>query len=320
MPSSWNLYVKDPNSLNKLTGNEKGEIIYHIKYLWDNFPENFDDCVKLALDRFHNNFAKKIGQLLNAYPKDSLTSSNQPFWTAGKRCPHVINFDKNNELHYKYIYHTSLLIAEMFNIESGNINSVIENYEEPTLKFDKTIISTSDKEEKEKENNKYLKMINVKLPEIELMREIKINVIEFEKDDDMNHHIDFINCTSNLRATNYDIEPVDRLKTKLIAGKIIPAISTTTSIVSGLVSIEMLKYIFGKREVKYFKDTFFNLALSFIGQSDPMECESFTLNNRRFTKWDYIDINENVKVSDLFNKLEILFNIKIDTLIYQTKC
>lgn len=59
---------------------------------------------------------------------------------------------------------------------------------------------------------------------------------EFEKDDDSNGHIDFITAASNLRATMYGIENADRFKTKRIAGRIVPAIATTTAAVSGLVS------------------------------------------------------------------------------------
>lgn len=60
--------------------------------------------------------------------------------------------------------------------------------------------------------------------------------LTFEKDDDSNGHVDFITAASNLRATMYNIELADRLKTKRIAGKIIPAIATSTAAVSGLVS------------------------------------------------------------------------------------
>lgn len=62
-----------------------------------------------------------------------------------------------------------------------------------------------------------------------------MNPLQFEKDDDSNGHIDFVASASALRARMYSIEPADRLKTKRIAGKIIPAIATATAAVAGLV-------------------------------------------------------------------------------------
>lgn len=67
-------------------------------------------------------------------------------------------------------------------------------------------------------------------------------VLSFEKDDDHNGHIDFITAASNLRAKMYSLEPADRFKTKRIAGKIIPAIATSTAAVSGLVSLLFFEF------------------------------------------------------------------------------
>ena len=46
-------------------------------------------------------------------------------------------------------------------------------------------------------------------------------------------------CVQNLRASMYGIEVVDRLKIKRIAGRIVPAIATTTAAVAGLVSLSL---------------------------------------------------------------------------------
>merc|ERR1711881_201101 len=64
---------------------------------------------------------------------------------------------------------------------------------------------------------------------------------DFEKDDDLNFHIQFITAAANLRADNYTIPNSDFQKVKLIAGRIIPAIATTTASVCGLVMFELFK-------------------------------------------------------------------------------
>lgn len=128
---------------------------------------------------------------------------------------------------------------------------------------------------------------------------------EFEKDDDSNFHIDFINAASNLRARNYKITECDRNKTKMIAGKIIPAIATTTAMITGVVSNEIFKFAQGFNDIAKFKNAFCNLALPLITfaqpdeivrfkskEFDPIMCGPVTCIPEGYTNYDKVVINE----------------------------
>lgn len=54
--------------------------------------------------------------------------------------------------------------------------------------------------------------LKVKLAKIPVKSIDPLTPIDFEKDDDTNHHIEFITAASNLRAENYEIPPADRMK------------------------------------------------------------------------------------------------------------
>jgi len=128
---------------------------------------------------------------------------------------------------------------------------------------------------------------------------------DFEKDDDSNFHVSFIAAAANMRARNYSIPEADFHKVKMIAGKIIPAIATTTAMTTGLVCAELLKLVNHKdRKVEEFKNAFVNLALPLWVMSEPlppMQTKSKDYDPiimgpvwakpEGFTTWDKVDMN-----------------------------
>lgn len=310
-PESVNMYLSQPNYIDqtlKQAGNEKQTLEHLRSFLVTDKPLTFDDCIVWARNQFESQFNNGIQQLLYNFPRDSKTSSGQPFWSGPKRAPTPLKFDDSNPTHLGFIVAAANLHAFNYGIKNPGVDKdyyrkIVENMIVPEFVPSSSVKIQADENEPDPnvergssftDQDEIAKLVS-SLPSPKSLAGFRLNPVEFEKDDDTNHHIDFITAASNLRAENYDIPQADRHKTKFIAGKIIPAIATTTALVTGLVALELYKLVDGKKDIEQYKNGFVNLALPFLGFSEPI----------RSPKGKYMGKQGEVTIDRIWDRFEV---------------
>ncbi|KAJ9096313.1 hypothetical protein QFC20_006451 [Naganishia adeliensis] len=303
-PTNVNLYLSSPNFVEQLkaSGQQLDQLKTVRKYLVQDRPRSFEECIEWARLKFEEDYVNEIKQLLYNLPKDQLTSTGQPFWSGPKRAPEPLEFDINDPIHYEYLVSAANLHAFNYGLKGDRDPAVFKRIPEFQPRVAKIQVRDDEPVTNEPEGGEEdVNGILANLPQPSDMAGFRLNPVGFEKDDDSNHHIDFITAASNLRALNYSITTADKHRTKLIAGKIIPAIATTTALAVGLVCLELYKIIDGKTDLEQYKNGFVNLALPFFGFSEPIAAAKNKYGDTEWTIWDRFDVPGNPTLQEFID-------------------
>jgi len=265
--------------------------------------------------------------------------------------------------HLEFIISAANLRAEMYGIQGRNdaeyfhktLKAITAPAFDPSSQENLSTIG-SDHEEQQKREEEEVREILASLPKPKLSTYVCINVIEFDEENDV--HMRFVTgmyvwelpfrfapsrfflflkvlhpdmlfpACSNLRALSYSIPTLDIHQSRGIAGRIIPAIATTTSLVAGLSCLELYKHIGTPRKaltMDAYKNGFVNLALPFMTlytPSAPLK-EKFCLKGKmtEFTAWDQLDLSHlgNITMGALLEYFEAEYNLDIGMLSYDDK-
>mmetsp|Transcript_47391 Transcript_47391/g.112774 ORF Transcript_47391/g.112774 Transcript_47391/m.112774 type:complete len:1011 (+) Transcript_47391:93-3125(+) len=284
----------DPEFLVKLK-KQPGTSQVTMEQLRDNLvsrrPAAFSDCVVWARLKFEELFTNNIKQLLFNFPLDMTTAAGTSFWSGPKRPPAPLVFDTSDPLHVEFVMSAANLRAYNYSIpqcrdveavKAAALDVMVPEFSpQKGVKIQVTEAEAEAAAAGVDVDDMALDKLAASLPPAADVAAMRLTPIEFEKDDDANFHMDYIAACSNLRATNYAIAVASKHETKLIAGKIIPAIATTTAMVTGFVCFELIKLVMAA-PIEAYKNAFVNLALPFFAFSEPIAAPS-----RKFRTWDW---------------------------------
>jgi ubiquitin-activating enzyme E1 len=330
-PSSINSYLSDPayvEGILKQPGSQPVDALTGILTdLVESRPMTFADCVAWARHEFQNLFHNGIAQLLYNFPKDQITKDGEPFWSGTKRCPHPIDFDASDELHIGFIVAAANLRAQVYNLKgstdvAGSIAATLKSVVVPPFAA-KTGMKIAANEKEAEEMKKAAAEADAaadpteilkKLPSPATLAGFRVTPLEFEKDDDTNFHIAYVAAVGNLRGSNYEMKQVTNHEAKMIAGKIIPAIATTTAVVAGLVGLELLKLVGGNKKIESYKNGFLNLALNQFIPAEPVACAKQKYNETEWTLWDRFDLKSPMTLREFIDYFEEAHKLEVQML------
>lgn len=304
-PSEANVYLLDPEKYlagvrHSADAAAREQLQKVVEVLVTERCKTFDECLLWARTKFQDYFHNRIAQLTFTFPEDALTSTGSPFWSAPKRFPRVLNFDPKDPSHASLVQAAAILRAEVYGLaipewarNPAKIAEAAAKLHIPEFQPKKGVKIETDPKASNAgtasaidDDHEIEKLISkLEAAKTSLPGAFKLSPIQFEKDDDSNYHMDAISGLANMRARNYSIPEVDKLKAKLIAGRIIPAIATATAVATGLVCLELYKTVQNKK-IEDYRNTFANLALPLFAMAEPIPPKKFKYNDLEWSLWD----------------------------------
>ena len=271
-----------------------------------------------AIQQADRLFYSTIDELLQKHPTDSLDEEGVPFWTGSRRVPTPLKFQSLNsgedevsaqqvminEKIAQFVQTAGRLRMESFlspRYASQDRSSLpLISLEDALTSLEEHASILHNKKDPDSDENDddvhalVLEKLNGAKTGASFLPQL--NLVDFEKDDEANGHVSFVTAASNLRAMAYGIPAADAMETRRVAGRIVPAMITTTGVVSALSSLELIKMLKGL-PLEAHRNAFVNLALPFFAFTMPLPAEKVSgIDGKSYSMWDRIVVKASNKM------------------------
>ncbi|XP_030314416.1 ubiquitin-like modifier-activating enzyme 7 isoform X3 [Calypte anna] len=297
-----NAFMGDPAFLEQLPAKKALQILEQVRDRLRERPRDWWDCVRWARRHWQSCYHDGIAQLLHFYPPEHEASPGVPFWSGDKTCPHPLTFDPDNDTHMEYVLAAARLFAQVYKVSPCSDRVAAQTLLRsmvlpPFTPQERLQIITAEEQEEVQAPADHMRRVELtqdlmqQRQELLADEEVQMPLMEpirFEKDD--NIHVDFITTASNLRAENYGIPPADWLTSKRIAGRIVPAIITTTAAVAGLACLEVYKLVWGCQDLSCYRNSNLFPSCYLLLRFQPPPPHTYWYCGHEWSCWDQLEM------------------------------
>ncbi len=312
IPSIINKY-KNINELEKINDADAKQLLKQL-YKYNNFELTIGGFNKILGTIWRENFYDNIQEIIDKYSKEENKEE-----LGDKKLPKHLSWEYDKYVNriefYKYGFK---LLNQMFN---SNINFTISENNDGTKLLSEQFNFELDKLDSDN-------IIQILSPLINCFPQTY--PIEFEKDDDDLGHVQWISLCSNMRNYQYSISQTDLWEVRKIAGNIIPALITTTSLISGFQILEFIricklyqpnKYINKEnhKDIDMYKNRFVNLNTNYCDGINPSPSSNYKLDNgNNISIWTNFKTSH-IDTNQIINQIEIETKKKIEFMTHGNK-
>ena len=297
-------------------------------------PLSFAQCLDHAVLIWHRLFVVQPSRLLAKFPPD-FQAEGQPFWAPPKRPPSPLSFDPADPLVAQFIDAYARVWAASWGVSISidhhpNLHEAAERGLAAAVAWEEAELDVADVEAEANPQEIRDQLLGgggrggwqpqqlAALMTPFFFGGGRPQAISFEKDGEANRHVDLIHAASNLRSRVYSIPQLSRMEVKRIAGKIAPAVATTTSTVAGFISAEFVKHVAGL-PAEDFRTASLNLGLSSFVMATPGEPVTrrltAALRVSEWERWEFA-VPAATTLQELMHKIQArALHAKIDLLL-----
>jgi hypothetical protein len=321
IPKNINKYRANPDFIDELSQTERNQVKMDILEYVNNPLKTFEDCLEYSINLFHKKFVFDIKQLLTSLPKDHLNSDGSNFWSGGKKCPSILDYDLTNDTIVNFIIFCSKLLCRSSNINYSKIlnkNEIIDKLKKIKHKKFEVVeglkIATNDSELKLEETNN--EDITIDKDTIFSILVNDFNCLNLEdKDNDI---IEFIKSGMNLRGINYNIGEVSVLKLEEMLYKIKPIFSINSSLCSGFMVLELMKGLINNNNLTNHFNHNIDLKQNTFMKSVPEKANILKINGKEFNFWEKFSYNKDSTLEEFINYYSKEFSCDLNMVLYKS--